>query len=268
MRRVLGLVSVAGSLSSAAGNAGCSLRNFCNGHGTCNTGAKECICDMGWGHSSEVTAGDISPDCDERTCPTGRAWASLPLPDGHPIQECSGVGTCDRTTGACACPRGYSGSACQRLGCAGDASCGGHGRCMSMRQLGLTHAAAPLLGADTVYGSSAAAAWDADKLWACLCDSSWPVGIGAGETQASEWFGPACTQRRCPSGDDPMTSADETDCTGKTTPYVAATATGEAGNLCHVDCSNRGTCNYGTGVCKCYPGFSGHNCGQLTTAPG
>ena len=35
----------------------------------------------------------------------------------------------------------------------------------------------------------------------------------------------------CPSGDDPITSVDETDCENVTL--------GDAGNLCHVECSNR-----------------------------
>ena len=49
---------------------------------------------------------------------------------------------------------------------------------------------------------------------ACLCDSSWPVGLGPGERQQAEFHGPDCSQKRCPSGDDPMTERDETNCTG------------------------------------------------------
>ena len=36
---------------------------------------------------------------------------------------------------------------------------------------------------------------------------------------------------RCPSGEDPITTVNETDCEGING--------GEKGNLCHVDCSNR-----------------------------
>jgi hypothetical protein len=39
-----------------------------------------------------------------------------------------------------------------------------------------------------------------------MCDSSWAVGLGSGERQASEWFGHDCSKRRCPSNDDPMTT--------------------------------------------------------------
>jgi hypothetical protein len=35
---------------------------------------------------------------------------------------------------------------------------------------------------------------------------------------------------------------------------------GQVGNKCQVDCSNRGTCDYQTGVCKCYEGSWGEAC--------
>ena len=38
---------------------------------------------------------------------------------------------------------------------------------------------------------------------------------------------------------------------------------GRPGNICHVDCSNRGTCK--DGLCKCFKGFYGINCGKRTT---
>lgn len=43
--------------------------------------------------------------------------------------------------------------------------------------------------------------WDAMMIRGCLCDSSWAVGLDSGETQVSEWHGPDCSLRRCPSGD-------------------------------------------------------------------
>lgn len=30
----------------------------------------------------------------------------------------------------------------------------------------------------------------------CVCDSSWAVGLGNGETQQSEWFGPDCSMSK------------------------------------------------------------------------
>ncbi len=63
----------------------------------------------------------------------------------------------------------------------------------------------------------------------------------------------------CPSGDDPKTAIDETDCFNKTAhnSYLP----GKVDNKCHVDCSNQGVCDYSTGVCKCFKGHWGLNCG-------
>jgi hypothetical protein len=58
-------------------------------------------------------------------------------------------------------------------------------------------------------------AWDYKTLWGCVCDSSWSVGLGDGQVQLSEYFGPDCSLKRCPSGDDPFTHVDETNCHGK-----------------------------------------------------
>ena len=39
--------------------------------------------------------------------------------------------------------------------------------------------------------------------------------------------------------------------------------TGASGNKCHVDCSNRGVCDYLSGVCTCFSGYTGSNCGTV-----
>ena len=130
--------------------------------------------------------------------------------------------------------------------------------------------------------------WDQDRVFGCACDSAWAVGAGPGELQATEYFGADCSRRtqpthlthymylavgcsymlvvvctgRCPTGNDPETSTvDETDCSGKAAPggYV----TGAAGNICYAECSNRGICNYRTGQCKCFAGFSGFSCSEI-----
>ena len=112
---------------------------------------------------------------------------------------------------------------------------------------------------ETKYQDGDRDSWDANMFHACVCDSSWEVGLGSGQTQLAEFFGPACSFRRCPSGDDPRTALNETDCEGvKQT--ESQTEGGAAGNLCHVDCSNAGTCDYVTGVCTCYEGFYGTAC--------
>ena len=81
----------------------------------------------------------------------------------------------------------------------------------------------------------------------------------------AEYFGPACQFKRCPSGDDPLTSNTpvrtgdvETNCEGVVA--EGGKGVGKKGNLCHVDCSNRGICDHDTGTCTCFRGFWGSAC--------
>jgi hypothetical protein len=144
----------------------------------------------------------------------------------------------------------------------------------------------------TYGGSIETSTWDEDKIYGCVCDSSWTVGFGAGATQATQWYGPDCSLKRCPSGDDPMTTEVETDCAwkadngatwmgdvgsdgekyapGATLPEGVSVATvgtgvlgrtaGDIGNKCHVECSNRGICDRATGACACFNGHAGAAC--------
>lgn len=68
----------------------------------------------------------------------------------------------------------------------------------------------------------------------------------------------------CPSDDDPYTAdVDETDCQGVSVGVNLLNQTGpvgQAGNLCHVECSHRGRCDYETATCECFQGFSGVAC--------
>jgi hypothetical protein len=127
--------------------------------------------------------------------------------------------------------------------------------------------------------------WDQERILGCVCDSGWAVGLGDGEIQATEYFGADCSRRasplslslqtpfaspgiltrlwlvsagHCPTGDDPETDVDETNCQSVAAP--GSQAVGAAGNRCYVECSNRGVCNYKTGVCKCFLGYAGFAC--------
>lgn len=173
----------------------CAMLNFCNGHGTCLNATSTCACYDGWGSSKDVTF-YRAPDCSVRTCPSDRAWADIPSGPNtaHAVAECSNRGVCDRSTGQCKCFDGFTGSACQRTSCPND--CSGHGVCLSIKQLARMEAALPL-GPNTYYeGNEDTTTWDEDKVYGCLCDSSWPVGLGSGQTQEPEWFGPDCSLRK------------------------------------------------------------------------
>jgi hypothetical protein len=75
--------------------------------------------------------------------------------------------------------------------------------------------ATPLSMAQVDYGGTLhTTTWDQEKIYGCVCDSSWTVGLLSGQTQETEYYGPDCSLRRCPTGDDPTTTENETDCNG------------------------------------------------------
>jgi len=252
----------------------------CSGHGTCTSATKHCSCYEGFGSLSELQKKlqppFPAPDCSERVCPFGKSWSDIPssATEAHAAAECSDRGTCDRSTGFCVCFPGFDGAACARRSCKletgieGDIilDCSGHGRCMTLAELAQQIDAQPLNSATAYGGYSSTVTWDEDMITACLCDSSWEVGLASGQRQLPEYFGLYCERRRCPSGSDPLVDSDETDCEGKIQDPISGAIDddiingGATGNLCHVDCSNRGICDYETGVCRCFTGYSGENC--------
>lgn len=311
----------------------CSHLNNCSGHGTCDYDSRTCQCFDGWGSASDVSYLK-SPDCSQRSCPAGKAWVDMPVSpnQAHALTECSNAGSCNRATGQCECYPGFTGESCHRTKCPNN--CSGHGRCVASRYLGDEANAQPFGPSGTKYGGAKTTeTWDEDKVYRCVCDSDWTVGYGSGETQAGTWFGPDCSRKHCPSGNDPYTAdIDEEDCfmfdrnrftwrgpvtDGTGAPLLAAqqsatwvyattnvasaykvawdedstdtdadsviwphtaavdgddlvvvepgsagTNVGDKGNKCHIDCSNRGSCDYSSGTCRCFEGYYGSNCGK------
>ena len=146
----------------------------CNGHGICNAN-RQCDC----------FAGFIGGDCSQLLCPFGPAWTDIAsgIDVAHQPAECSNMGNCDRTTGECSCKEGFDGKACERMTC--PSSCNGQGICQSMEYYAQTKDP----GTGTVYQYNAV--WDAQMIFGCHCDD--------------KFYGPDCSQRRCPTGDDPLT---------------------------------------------------------------
>ena len=193
--------------------------------------------------------------------------------------ECSDAGVCDRSTGVCNCEEGYEGEACQRTTC-GPNSCSGHGICQSNikfakqvhRRCGVAHrsdsGAVPVAAAriwsvcvsrcsvwhsvcvlglnDSHFcfvallvglvrvaacaqnGARYINAWDSGKQFGCLCDAG--------------YRGVECDEKECPSSNDPL--------------MFEGAAEGR-------DCSGRGLCNYGTGECECFSGYTGFDCATV-----
>ena len=172
---------------------------------------------------------------------------------------------------------------------------------MSLKAMASEANAVPVGPAGTYGGSPGSTTWDETMIYGCVCDSTWSVGFGVGDTQAGQYTGPACAQRRCPSGDNPQTTTlNETDCgyfkdngatwagvvgsdglkyaPGAALPAGVTVATpafgtpgvdvGAPGNLCYVECSQQGLCNYNTGLCQCFVGYGGANCGTQLPFPG
>jgi hypothetical protein len=251
------LISVLLCVFAAEVLGDCSMHNDCNGHGTCITSTSTCVCYEGWGAASDITL-YRSPDCSLRTCPSSKAWSDVPTGalTAHALAECSNRGTCNKADGTCSCYPGYTGDACQRTACPNN--CSGHGVCVSLKQMARMDNALPLAPNTYYEGDDEGVTWDDDKIFGCVCDSSWSVGLGSGQRQEPEWFGPDCSLRHCPSGNDPRTFRDETDCRGRTA--KDSIYAGQPGNLCQVDCSNRGICDYTTGICQCFDGQYGQDC--------
>jgi len=166
------------------------------------------------------------PDCSGKVCPSGNAHNQIPFQanDHSQVIECSGVGSCDRSTGKCACQPGFTGKGCQRRTCPND--CNGRGKCHSLTEIVelVTEANANLDWTSSGLGYTGK---DAASSHGCWCDPG--------------FRGPDCSIMECPSKTDPM---------------------GGKGSESGRECSGRGTCDGSVGLCQCQSGFTGTACEQ------
>jgi hypothetical protein len=238
--------------------------NACSGHGTCNA-YDECECfdegksvyfgylydtAKGYNRITSTLAATTSTrvfakgayaqkqwtgaDCSLQTCSRGVSWTKEHQSDvclHADFVECSDQGLCDRGSGTCACFPGYTGAACQRTICEND--CSGHGICQSNVDFSVDASIDDVpngANPNTAYGRDKRYlnAWDSGLHYGCKCD------LG--------FRGPDCSMQECPSTSDPL---------------------GWYGNSDGEDCSGRGLCDYSTGQCQCFPGYTGMDCGTV-----
>jgi hypothetical protein len=121
-------------------------------------------------------AGFSSYDCSDRACPSSESWGE-DQSTMHSQSECSGRGVCERASGICSCFTGYEGSACERFACPN--GCSGHGKCRKLSELPEVQRAG--------YAS-----WEVNRMQVCQCDGG--------------YTGADCSERVCPTGDDPETT--------------------------------------------------------------
>lgn len=170
------LIAIVFASALAIASANCPSQ--CSGHGTCGANDK-CTCYPNF----------QGLDCAERKCSFGKAWSDTPSADNvaHGYAECSNKGICDRKSGLCKCFPGYEGEGCRRTTCPNQ--CSGHGTCEYLEEL----------ASDTSMQVGGAAGrlytlWDGHKIQGCKCDAGFE--------------GSDCSNRKCPIGDDPLTTTN------------------------------------------------------------
>jgi len=263
MRAATALLAVAVAALVGVGSAECP--NQCSGHGRCTnwpmklstatTSVPSILVPSGGnyehGYDKDLVKKDSctcftrkeesntvyaykGADCSQRTCPHGASWAQAPSADNvhNVMEECSGRGVCDTSTGTCKCFPGFTGKGCRRAACPND--CSGHGRCKTLNEIATSRRTSTAYdsvsefdAANILYGT----AWDADKMMGCECDSG--------------FRGSDCSLIECPSTTDPM---------------------GGLGAESGLECSGRGNCDYNTGSCKCFDTYGGDKCEVIKQA--
>jgi hypothetical protein len=265
-------------LLAMVGFAAAVCPNRCSGHGQCTRGTNHlfegassmtgskgqdtCQCHTEDGCTNPLatvtTFGETyrechyawtGADCSLRTCPRGISWGDTPwdTEEAHAQRkECSDGGFCDRKSGECQCLSYYTGAACERSVCPND--CNGNGICISMSKIASDadsdsnslseHTIITDSGSGTMIRASYTKNWDALKQMGCWCDYG--------------FRGADCSLIECPSNSDPIVSD----------PWGTSAKTG--GQLEGRDCSGRGICDYASGLCECFEGYTGEACQRQT----
>lgn len=150
--------------------------NNCNKHGVCR---KTGLCDCDTGYEGN--------DCGRKQCSLGYSLGAAPYANDqtHRLVMCSDRGTCDYDTGLCKCDAGFSGGACQTMGCTN--GCSGHGTCLTLKQAA-EYNDGYMFNRTTTYAN-----WDKDTFTGCACEPGYE--------------GYDCSVKSCPFGLDPRESS-------------------------------------------------------------
>jgi hypothetical protein len=245
---------------SAVFSADAVCPNSCSGHGTCNA-FDVCTCYnegktlyfgkdkdpvSGQSYSYDSSAENIQKqytgaDCSEMTCPRGMSWKTLKglgadsisgnAPDATGVR----VWQFERSTEMfdhldnveCS-----DGGLCDRS--SGQCACfpGYTGSACQRTTCENDCSGHGICQSNLKFAEDGGArytlAWDAGLHYGCKCDSGYRGGD--------------CSLVECPSGPDPLNWQ---------------------GNDEGRDCSGRGVCDYTTGLCTCFPGYTQKNCGTV-----
>jgi hypothetical protein len=145
--------------------------------------------------------------CSLIKCPIGKVWfaeAITATQRDTSYAECSGAGACDRLSGECTCQVWAAGRACEKMACpvTGTAQCSAKGTCSSISDWA-THSRNALGDLRGVTYTESDTTWDANRIYACLCNRKIYVGPKTGNVVQA--FGYACSRHICPHGDIPDT---------------------------------------------------------------
>lgn len=213
------------AIALAVANASCP--NHCSGHGVCDKN-DQCTCFLEakvlneeGNEASEREVRKIQwtgADCSLMTCPRGTSWGRVKnFMEHRQGAECSDAGICDRKTGECQCYTGYDGSACQRTTCPNN--CNGHGICASNKDFAEQYARAMATSINEKRFAPRCANKDSstnicqrnvehlDDYYATYMvsyENAWDSGLQYGCNCDAGFAGADCSQRECPTNNDPV----------------------------------------------------------------